>query len=325
MGRSHEPTELKFKAPTPCAVKGKKMMYNEKLIASIKANGKILREFKENVLLPFGSEYSILLKNINTKRANINIFIDGNNIVPGGLVLNAGQEVDLERSIKSGNLHEGNKLKFIERTAGVESHRGVKMEDGLVRIEYQFEKIYKFSPSWLNSYDDKRKWFYQDHSYLASGSSLGGSAGDVFQPSYNSSGVLRSQGIINNVSANATLSSTADVSKSGADVKLTAKPTNSSQKMKSYVSNNIFPAANEVGITVSGSKSDQKFVTVNDFALEDEKFVIVLKLLGETADNRPIERPVTVKAKQTCDTCGHVNKMTAKFCNKCGTSLILFA
>ena len=110
-------------------------MYNQKLIASLKANGKILREYKDTVYCPFGQEYSILLKNLNTVRAVVNVYIDGENVVPGGLVLNAGQEVDLERSIKNGNLTEGNRFKFIERTGAVEQHRGVKLEDGIVRIE----------------------------------------------------------------------------------------------------------------------------------------------------------------------------------------------
>jgi hypothetical protein len=60
-------------------------------------------------------------------------------------------------------------------------------------------------------------------------------------------------------------------------------------------------------------------------AMEAEKHTIVLKLLGETPDNKPVLTPVTVKAKQECDTCGHKNKATAKFCNKCGTSLEVFA
>ena len=114
-------------------------MYNQKLVASLKANGKILREFKDTVYCPFGAEYSILIKNLNTVRAVVNVYIDGENQTPGGLVLNAHQEVDLERSIKNGNLLEGNRFKFIERTGSVEQHRGVKLEDGLIRIEYQYE------------------------------------------------------------------------------------------------------------------------------------------------------------------------------------------
>lgn len=115
-------------------------MYQSKLAAAIKVNGKVLREFKDTVHIPFGSEYTILLKNLNTTRAVVNVYIDGNDMVPGGLVLDAGREVDLERSIKNGNLTEGNRFKFIERTGAVEKHRGIGIEDGLVRIEFQFEQ-----------------------------------------------------------------------------------------------------------------------------------------------------------------------------------------
>lgn len=118
-------------------------MYGNKLAAAIKVNGKVLREFnKDTVYIPFASEYSFLIKNLNTKRCLINVYVDGDNQTPGGLVLNAGQEVDLERSIKNGNLTEGNRFKFIERTSNIEQHRGVKLEDGIVRIEFQFEQYH---------------------------------------------------------------------------------------------------------------------------------------------------------------------------------------
>jgi hypothetical protein len=116
------------------------MMYESKLAAAIKVSGKVLREFKDTVHIPFGSEYTILLKNLHTTRAVVNVFIDGGDMVPGGLVLDPGREIDLERSIKNGNLNEGNKFKFIERTGSVERHRGAKLEDGLVRVEFQFEQ-----------------------------------------------------------------------------------------------------------------------------------------------------------------------------------------
>jgi hypothetical protein len=50
------------------------MMYHQKLVASIKANNKILREFKDTVYVPFASEYSILIKNLNTVRAVVNVY-----------------------------------------------------------------------------------------------------------------------------------------------------------------------------------------------------------------------------------------------------------
>ena len=42
-------------------------MYSNKLIACVKHNGKILREKGENVLLPFGSEYTLYFKNDDLK------------------------------------------------------------------------------------------------------------------------------------------------------------------------------------------------------------------------------------------------------------------
>jgi hypothetical protein len=82
---------------------------------------------------------------------------------------------------------------------------------------------------------------------------------------------------------------------------------------------------NEVGITVPGSKSTQKFTETTMGIMETETHNIVLKLLGETADNITIRKPVTVKAKPKCVTCGKQNKANAKFCTECGTALEIFA
>ena len=39
------------------------MMYLQKLAVAVKVNGKVLREVGDTVYIPFGSEYSILIKN----------------------------------------------------------------------------------------------------------------------------------------------------------------------------------------------------------------------------------------------------------------------
>lgn len=272
-------------------------MYNSKLVASIKANGKVLREFKDTVYIPFGSEYSILLKNLNTVRALINIYIDGDNIVPGGLVLSAGQEIDLERAIRSGNLTEGNKFKFIERTGKIEDHRGVKLEDGLIRVEYQFEKVFKRQ--------DGIQW---------SKNTLGG---PDYSPNWTvNNSVLRSSGHVHEGAA------CSDISYSATSMAVGSATINaSSTTLQSF---NAVPQT-ETGITVAGSKSEQKFNTVSSFKCEPEKHNIILRLLGETEDNKAIREPITVKAKPKCTTCGKQNKATAKFCSECGTALVIYA
>lgn len=275
-------------------------MYNSKLVASIKSNGKVLREFKDTVYIPFGSEYSILLKNLNTVRALINIYIDGDNVVPGGLVLNAGQEVDLQRAIRNGNLSEGNKFKFIERTSKIEDHRGVKLEDGLIRVEYQFEKIFQRQ--------DGIQWNQV---------TLGGQPYNGYHTYTTNNAILRSSGSVHDGVACADMSYAVS-SINNMAIGATLSGSSSSLTVSSA-------PQSETGITVPGSKSDQKFVTVSNFTCEPEKHNIILKLLGETEDNKAIREPITVKKKPKCVTCGKQNKATAKFCSECGTALEIFA
>ena len=60
-------------------------------------------------------------------------------------------------------------------------------------------------------------------------------------------------------------------------------------------------------------------------AMDSEKFSMVIKLLGETPDNKPVLKSVTIKSKPKCVTCGRQNKAHAKFCVECGTALEIFA
>ena len=249
-------------------------MYGNKLAAAIKVNGKVLREFKDTVHIPFGSEYTILLKNLNTTRAVVKVFIDGDDTVPGGLVIDPGREVDLERWVKNGNLTEGNRFKFIERTGAVEQHRGIGIEDGLVRIEFQFEQPRPvYNTPWIS----------------ASGSTI-----------YPQGGIMRG-------------SKMSGVSNSTADWAGPAGSVTCSTTMDSY-------STNDVGITVPGSKSTQSFQTAYVGVLESTKHSMVFKLFGGT-----MPKPITVKHKPKCVTCGKQNKALAKFCSECGTALEIFA
>lgn len=265
------------------------MMYNQKMVACLKANGKVLREVKDTVYVPFGTEYSILLKNLNTVRAIAHITIDGKDVIPGGLVIRAGQEIDIERFVANGNLSQGNRFKFIERTAGIEEYRGVKMEDGIVRIEFQYEKVYQRQ--------DGMQWnthVFCDGPYYG-GPLMGNANGD--------SGVYTKGIVGSTANAISTNSALRGMTVSAQSASYSAPP-------------------NEAGITVPGSVSDQKFSTCSSFTLDAEKHVMVLRLLGETEQGQVTE-PVTVKTKPKCTSCGHTNKATAKFCTNCGTGLVL--
>src|SRR5271165_3059205 len=101
-------------------------MHNEKLVTCIKVAGKVLREQKDQVFIPFGTEYSIFIKNLNSVRALVRLNLDGVDVTDGtDLVVGPNSSIDLERFMKKGNLSQGNRFKFIERTGKVEAHRGI--------------------------------------------------------------------------------------------------------------------------------------------------------------------------------------------------------
>ena len=279
------------------------MMYSNRAAIAVKVNGKVLREFKDTVYIPFGSEYSILIKNLNTKRGIFHVFLDGDDVVPNGLVLNAGQEVDLERWIKNGNLSEGNRFKFIERTGAIEDHRGIKIEDGLIRVEFQFERDYP-KPYYPNyHYNNGLTWTdptYWDHNTLLRSVASGQVAKGMATSAMNAATHQHPGVACSSMSAGASLNNMV---------------VGSAQSF----------AQNDVGITVPGSKSEQKFTTVSNFSVESEKHSMILKLLGETEDNKPVIAPVTVHTKVQCTTCNRKNKTSARFCSSCGTSLTIYA
>lgn len=262
------------------------MMYNNKLIVAVKTNNKVLREFGDKVYIPTGSEYSLLIKNLNSSRAKVSITIDGQDVMDGqSLVVNGNDQIELERFIKNGNITSGNKFKFITRTAAIEQHRGIDVSDGLIRVEFQYESaplFHNLNNVYSNgtkprppAFPDQSPFWYGDN--------------------------LSCQNDIQNYIAKGV--NTRDVLRS-----------------KSFSVNAITQA--EVGITVPGSISKQQFTTVSDFYCLPDKHVIVLQMLA-IADDCEIVEPITVKHKPKCITCGRVNKAKSKFCDQCGTSLTI--
>lgn len=280
-------------------------MYQGKMAFAVKVDGKILRERGEAVFLPFGSEYTLLIKNLNNRRACVRITLDGQEVVDGGLIVNANSSVDLERFVKPGQLEKGNRFKFIERTGKVEATRGIGLEDGILRVEFEFEKeVPKYVPPVQHIYH------HYNHYPLYRGFSIGDS---IFYGSASASSISGSTS--GSLSSNATMDSY-----SAPEVKLRSRSVGDEALVGEVkTSSGIVQGQNMAGITVPGSVSEQKFTTVN-FTGDGTTDVMIIRLFGETAD-APVKAPVTVKTKQKCTTCGHVNKATAKFCSECGTGL----
>jgi len=304
-------------------------MYGNKLAVAIKHNGKVLREFKDIIYLPFGAEYSIYIKNMDTVRALVKISIDGTDIGDGTeFVVPARGSIEIERFVKNGNFNQGNRFKFIERTARIENHRGIGSEDGIVVIEYKFEQRppktefvikkeiiereyhdkwvhtpRRRSPDWPFPYNPPIIWC----SNTLGGNRLMNNADTV---------------TVNNLMAQNAQGVTFSANDGAQQISCSAP---ASAMSHSVMDSAQIPmnAINENGITVAGGVSDQQFHTVAWFPTEADSYTLVLRLLGKVETGKAVVEAITVKKKQKCTSCGHVNKASAKFCAACGTSLEL--
>jgi hypothetical protein len=294
--------------------KEEKMVYANRFVAAIKVGGKVLREFSNVVKLPFGSEYSLLLKNLEGRRAKVRIWIDGKEVTDGtSLIVDANSSLELERSILNGNLDKGNRLRFVEKTAEIEEFRGNRADDGLIRVEYSFEKL---KPVVREQFVVTRTYHdYHDYRFYP--------YSPYYHP-YNPAPGVTYTG--NGLSGTSTLGvATGGIQSSLGDSLQKSASFQGGQNQQSalqcYAMNCASVPENTSGITVPGSESNQKFHTASWFATEDEKHVLILQLEGTTEKGTPVAVPVTVDRKPQCQTCGKFNKATDKFCSRCGTAL----
>ena len=227
------------------------MVYNNKFIVAVKHRGKIMREVDDTVYLPFGSDYTLLLKNQNTVKAVADIRIDGMGVLDGNsIIVEPNSTVELEGFMDDSTVR--NKFRFIEKTRKIYDYRGSRIDDGTIRVEYRFEK-YKPVPN-----------FYvptNNHMYP---SKLNSSKGCVYGAS----------------------------------------------------------DLNDNGITVKGEQTRQDFVPGIVNTLEDSSSAITILLKGrKSKTNKIVKKPITVKTKIKCTTCGTKSKSSSKFCRECGAFL----
>ena len=255
-------------------------MYKNNFIAVIKHKGKILREIDGEVHLPFGSQYSILLKNKDSRRALINIEVDGEDVLAGkSLIIDENSSQEIKGFMR--DMSVTNRFKFIHKTKEISAYRGNKLEDGLITVRYTFEKEKTQPVTIINRrtcpnpdpyprtwpcYPDKYTYSHIDGTYSAP-------VGDV----------------------------------SCSNVAFTSTP-----ELQNYL---------EDGITVKGSKINQQYQYGNIGELENQSYVVVLQLKGQTKHKKNIIKPITVKTKLRCTTCGRRSNSSSKFCYNCGTYL----
>lgn len=273
------------------------MMFKEGLVAVIVANGKIVREMNSGgtstVYLPFGSEYSIRFKNNDSRRAAVNVTIDDRDVLGGRrLVVDPNSESEIEGFLEaSGNIAK-NAFRFIEKTDKIRDHRGDKINDGIVRIEFQYENPPYRSPQ-LDRYDDYLGRYPKPR--------------PMWQNS-NSNVLRKSRGIETPTTGG--FVGPAGFAAPSAGFQCNVR--NDSESLD----------FNDAGITVAGSHVNQHFGTTTLGSLDSTKHVIVFELRGAKTNGQPIVQPVLSRQKVQCPTCGKHCKSSAKFCAECSTCLV---
>ena len=294
------------------------MVYKERFIAVVKCQGKNLREHGEVVTLPFGSEYSLLLKNLESRPASVSINIDGTDVLGGNtIIIKPNSETEIERFIES--LSEGNRFKFIQKTKEIQDHRGDKVDDGLIRVEFQYEKEKPVRKEVIHDHHHHHDYHWHQHHnchwcghwpcecppykiHWTNNSSMSDFNISSNLSSHKMSKSVRSRGMSNSMDSGEV--PTAAVYHS------------------SLIGEVAMPLEDE-GITVKGSISDQKFVYGDIGILETQKHTIILRLRGTKSNGvTMVKKPLTTKTKVTCPTCGKRSSSSSKFCNNCGTSLV---
>jgi hypothetical protein len=286
-------------------------MYSNKLVCSVKVNNKILREKTTNnestVYVPFGSEYSLLLKNLGGRNAVVNIEIDGRKVTKGGFYINAGQTAEIERFVDS--LTEGRRFKFIEKTDEISEFRGDKIDDGMIRVTWQFEAA---KPEVVKK-TVVTDHYHNHHHHHGFGCRCWICSSNIWYGPITytkTSQPIPLNGEITYTSCNANIGSAMNA------------VMNSSSFDKGQLEGLLTRSLNEndSGITVEGSKSNQKFSTTYANMLEENVHSMVIILKG-TRDSIPVQKPIVVSEKLQCSTCGRKWASNFEFCAKCGTAL----
>lgn len=283
------------------------MTYHEKMVVCVKCDERVLREFNGNtVLLPFGNEYQIAIKNLESRPARLKVWIDGKDVLSGnGIIIPAGKEHELEGFMNSGG-KVTNRFRFIQKTEQIMDHRGDRIDDGILKIEFQYEKQ---QPIKVDVYENHHhfndwNWYHPKPYWPYDPWKWGG-------PVYGSGSAT---GNIRGFSGDAQVTNCVNSTSTSKD----APFTNTCSVDMPMAS----PAPDE-GITVRGSEKDEQYRTGYIGTLEPNKHVMIIRLKGTSkVVGEKVIAPIEVKTKVQCPTCGMMAKSGMRYCSNCGTCLV---
>jgi hypothetical protein len=306
-------------------------MYRDSYIVALMVGGKIQKESDDGtVLIPFGSEYVIRLKNKLRKRAVADVWLDGR-VAAKGIVIDANGTVDLERFVEDGNLSEGKRFKLARLTdAKVEQPND--SENGTIEVNFYPEKDEPVVEKIVTHEYKHDCWNHNwiGHCHQCCNNSYCGICYPYAHPYIWKTYTTASPDWSKQVTSSGNITVTGGLSSSG----IVGQAVNGNIDLSSnQMSNTIYSASvdnqlkssdlpvdavfmnasmgiGEAAATVEGSSSTQKFSYTSIDVDRSKPTTIRLTVRGLS------------KVLDVCTVCGYKRKKDVKFCPNDGTQLV---
>jgi len=264
-------------------------MYSNGHVVAVQVNGKTVNDSNGKVLLPFGVEYSLMLKNRNDRKAVARVYIDGDEVTKTGkLILEANSSLNLERYIE--DMDNGAKFKFVPLSHQDVDDKG-DSEKGWIEVRFQLVK-----PPQMPVIIHEDHIYHEHHHHHDSWEY------PIYKgPFYYGNSIWCSA---NGGNITATLNS-------GGTGNLKADATSINYSSNAILGSNF---SQEAGATIRGNNSNQKFSYSYVGELESIETVIRFQLVG-TSDKKVASH----YTKTHCNQCGKRYETNDNFCSKCGT------
>lgn len=279
--------------------------------ANIAVNKSRLKVYKNTGDLPTyylkkGQEFQIELFNPTTDVILAKIILNGNPISQGGLVLNTGQRVFLDRYLDVAK-------KFLFDTYEVSNTEEVKKaieKNGDFKVEFYRERV----PNYLNTLAINSNTARGFGGTLINNTTIGGYASSIPNGSVNLTNTSGHIGTTALYNASVDLTNCAgSITFDSMDGTLSIDTPSENKSLKRSFARS---KSIETGRVEKGSDSDQKVVTVNKTFDYFAFHTVEYKMLPVSQKINTVE---DIQVKVYCTNCGAKLGKGHRFCGKCGT------
>lgn len=286
--------------------------------AHITVNRNRLRLYDSNVYLKSGSTFEIELWNPKTTKVLVKIMINGVNVSSGGIVVNPGQRVYLERFL---DVDRKFLFKTYEIENSVEAVEAAQL-NGLVKIEFFDEQVVYpgcNTSTWIYGAGtitiSPSQPFYQNDYYFGY-TNTGGVDQAIGSTLNNANSSFTSNPDVNCYMNNASLSCSNNITQDSLNFYDSFSP-DLEQAHAPRTRSKLSKSSLETGRVEQGGKSDQQLIdtygSFNSRACNTYSY----RILPE--NTKPIE---VGEVRRKCPTCGAKVKSHWKACPICSTKLI---